>query len=210
MGINVEDGGWTAKLQGSFGGEGLPGPWPSGRHCGHLWAIQPQVISSSDDIAMCNKKWQLWSLDIENALLQADGFFRDVLLQAPIEWEPIYGDRAWKLKTPVYGLNDAPEEFHRSLEGHLSDSEASMKRVGLRCQVSTFDPCLLLIEAPRARRVRLPLTLMIFLGAANQMFCPRFGMFLGQRSGDLKLQGSSLVRVGMEVARGSDFPAPLT
>ena len=34
------------------------------------------------------KKWNLWSLDIKNAFLQAGGFTRDVFLQAPVAWEP--------------------------------------------------------------------------------------------------------------------------
>ena len=32
------------------------------------------------------RKWPLWSLDIKNAFLQADGFDRDVLLRAPCAW----------------------------------------------------------------------------------------------------------------------------
>ena len=34
------------------------------------------------------KKWKLRSLDVKNAFLQADGFTRNVCLQAPNEWEP--------------------------------------------------------------------------------------------------------------------------
>ena len=35
-----------------------------------------------------NQKWQLWSLDVKNAFLQADGFGRDVFLHAPAAWGP--------------------------------------------------------------------------------------------------------------------------
>ena len=40
----------------------------------------------------------------------------------------------------------APAAFRRSLKKYLANSAASLKRVGLRCQVSTFDPCLYLWE----------------------------------------------------------------
>ena len=33
-------------------------------------------------------KWKIWSLDIKNAFLQADGFGRVVFLQAPEAWNP--------------------------------------------------------------------------------------------------------------------------
>ena len=34
------------------------------------------------------KKWNLWSLDINNASAQADGFRREVFLREPGEWNP--------------------------------------------------------------------------------------------------------------------------
>ena len=42
-------------------------------------------------------------------------------------------------------LNDAPAAFHRSLTRYLLNSELSTKCIALRCQASTFDPCLLLV-----------------------------------------------------------------
>ena len=32
------------------------------------------------------KKWEIWSLDIKNASLLADGFGREVYARAPCEW----------------------------------------------------------------------------------------------------------------------------
>ena len=51
--------------------------------CVGLWSSHLQLISSR-----AIQEWNLWSLDIKNAFLQADGFARGVLLQIPVEWEP--------------------------------------------------------------------------------------------------------------------------
>ena len=47
------------------------------------------------------KEWPLWSLDIKNASLQADGSDRDVLLRAPCEWNSKNSRRVWKLRAPA-------------------------------------------------------------------------------------------------------------
>ena len=49
--------------------------------CANLRSSHLHVISLS-----ALKKWGIWSLDIKNAFLQADGFDRDVLLGSPSEW----------------------------------------------------------------------------------------------------------------------------
>ena len=82
---------------------------------------------------------------IESALLQADGFTGDVFHQAPAKWEPQCSDRVRKLKAPAYGLGDAPAAFLRSSKKRQVNSDASMKRVGLRRQASTSDPCFFFI-----------------------------------------------------------------
>ena len=94
-------------------------------------------------ISLCAiEKWKLWSLDIEDAFLQADGFTRVVFLQPPSEWAPLRSDRAWELKAPAYGLNDAPVVSRSSLEQHELNSDAPSEGAGLRCRVSTFGACL--------------------------------------------------------------------
>ena len=108
--------------------------------CVSLRSSHLQVISRS-----AIRKWKLWSLDLKNAFLQADGFDRDVFLHAPAEWDKPCKGRVWELKAPAYGLNDAPVAFHRYLKRYLLNSELSMGRVGLRCQASTFDPCLFFV-----------------------------------------------------------------
>ena len=137
------------------------------------WCVSLR-LSHLQVISLCAiKKWKLRSLDITNAFSQKGGVTRDVLLQGPAEWGPV-----WRLKAPAFGFNDAPAAFRRSLKKHILNSNESMKRVGPRCKVSTYVSLLLFIfwEAGTAR-ARSPLTLMIFLGAAKQMFCPRFEIF---------------------------------
>ena len=62
------------------------------------------------------RRWKLWSIDIKNAFLQADGIGRDVFMQSPPEWCPGDIRRIWKLNAPAYGLIDAPAASHRSLK----------------------------------------------------------------------------------------------
>ena len=49
-----------------------------GLRSSHLQVISPSAI----------RQRKLWSLDIKNAFLRADGFDRDVFLHAPEEWDP--------------------------------------------------------------------------------------------------------------------------
>ena len=53
------------------------------------------------------KKWEIRSLDIKNAFLQADGFQREVFLRPPVRWDPSGKHRIWKLRAPAFGLNVA-------------------------------------------------------------------------------------------------------
>ena len=101
----------------------------------HLQAISPCGI----------EKWISQNLDIKNAFLQADGFERDVFIQAPVDWGSMRSDRIWKLNAPAYGLIGALVAFHRSLKRRILNSGASMKRMDLRLQVSTLDPRLFFI-----------------------------------------------------------------
>ena len=67
--------------------------------CVSLRSPHLQVISLRDE-----KKGKLWSLDIYNAFSQADGFTRDVCLQAPLERVPLCNHGAWNLKAPATGF----------------------------------------------------------------------------------------------------------
>ena len=120
-------------------------------------------------------KWNLWSLDVKNASSQAAGFDRDVSHQAPVEWEPPRNGRIWELPIPACGPNDAPVAFRRSVKRHILNSETSMERVGIRCQVSTFDSCLFFIFRDAGSAAG-SLTTHIddILGCGNLAIFPRF------------------------------------
>ena len=133
MGFYVEYGGWReerTRIQIS-----RMALWTS-RGCVSLRSSRLQAIPPCT-----NKKWEFWNPDIKNAFSQADGFARDVFIQALVEWGPLCSDRVWKLRAPACGLTDAPVAFHRSVMRRISKSEDSMKRVGMRYQASSLDPC---------------------------------------------------------------------
>ena len=89
--------------------------------------------------------WGLWSIDIKNAFLQADGFGRVVFIQSPPEWLPADFRRIWTLNAPAYGLNDAPAAPHRSLERYLANETHSLQAAYLRAEASKFDPRLFFV-----------------------------------------------------------------
>ena len=84
-----------------------------------------------------------------------------------------------------------------------------MKRVGLRRQTSTFDPCLSFIfretgSAAGAFTINIDGT----LGCGEPDVRPKIRDFVDQRVGEVDLRGSSFVHVGMELARRGDFRPP--
>ena len=89
--------------------------------------------------------WPLWSLGGKNAFPQAGGFDRGVYLRAPREWNSKGARRVWKLRAPAYGLNDAPVAYRRSLRKYLTNFVETLSCVGLRLEVSSFDPCLFFV-----------------------------------------------------------------
>lgn len=61
-----------------------------------------------------SKGWIPGTLDVTNAFLNGDAIQREVYLNAPKE-AGLGLDEAWKLKKPVYGLNDASLAWFRNL-----------------------------------------------------------------------------------------------
>ena len=66
-----------------FRGPDLKDSFANSSGCVSLCSSQLQVISLS-----APEKWKFRRLDIKNAILQAAGLSRDVILRAPTEWEP--------------------------------------------------------------------------------------------------------------------------
>ena len=172
--------------------------------CVSLRSSHLQVISLS-----ALQKWKLWSLDIKNAFLQADGFDRAVFLRAPDEWNPGSAHRIWKLNAPAYGLNDAPVAFRRSLKRHLMNSTLSMDRVGLKCIGSSFDPCLFFVFRKTGSAVGAFTThIDDILGCGEPGVMDGIRTFLELRFGELKSQEGNFVHVGMELVQDSTFRLP--
>ena len=77
-------------------------------------ALHLQVISCS-----ALEKLELRSVDIRNALSQADAFQLEVHLQAPLGLNLMRKQRLWKLKAPAFGFGRAPAAFYKKLHGYL-------------------------------------------------------------------------------------------
>ena len=86
------------------------------------------------------KERAIWSLDIKDDFLKADGFGREVHVHAQREWISKDDRRVWRLRAPVYGLNGAPVEFRRRLRKFRASSAESLSCGGLRFEASSPDP----------------------------------------------------------------------
>ena len=107
-------------------------------------------------------------MGIKNASLQEDGFFREVSLRNPEEWDPKGTYHIWNLHVPPYGLDDAPGALRQTLQRYL------FARHGLKFKVSLFHPCLYFVfRGSGPKRAPLPRTLMMFSVVGNRTSCCR-------------------------------------
>ena len=157
------------------------------------------------------KGCEIWSLDIENAFLQADGLGRDVFLRVTLNWGPRDARRIWKLPAPAYGPDDAPMAHNTSPRKYLLNSGGSPARVGLKFRAPTFGPRLysVLRKEGGANRDIAILTDDI-LGRGEPDASPKKRAFPEYRFGALKVQDTSFVHVGAEVSQENDFSVKLT
>ena len=103
-------------------------------------------------------------------------------------------------------VHDSPVAFRRSRKKHLLNSEEYMNKVGSRCQVSNFDPCLFSVFRETGSAVG-AFTAHIddIVGCGEPDVPSKIRQFAEQRFGELKLQESSFLHVGAELAQRSDF-----
>ena len=99
--------------------------------CVSLYSAHFRVISPG-----ALAKWEIWSLDFENACLQGDSCNLDVRLRAPAQWDQSNPMRIWKLRASGYFSNDAPVAICRSLRKNLLNSDEPLAKVRLLCRVS--------------------------------------------------------------------------
>ena len=147
------------------------------------------------------KQWAIWSLDIKNARLQADGIYRAAYGRAPREWDSKDGRRVWNLRAPAYCLNAALVASHRPLRKYLSNSVESPSSAGIRSGASSFGsrPCYVSRESGGAAGA---ITTHIdgILGCGEPVLLRKTRRFLEKRS----------VYVGAERAQEKDSSAALT
>ena len=157
------------------------------------------------------KKWPLWSLEIQNAFRQADGFDREVYLRAPCESNSKDTRRVRELRAPAYGLNDALVASHSSLRQYSVNSVSSPSSVGLRFDVSSFGPRVFFIFRKSGKAVgEIATHIADMLGRGEPGLLLKARDFSGKCPGELEAQEGSSVHVGMELAQEKDFSAKLT
>ena len=144
---------------------------------------------------------------MENASLQADGFGCEVWHRAPVEWEP----SNWILRDPAYGLNDAPDASHRSLQQYLLNSVGSLGALGLELGASSREPCLHFVFGGDGGAIG-ALTTHIddILGRGEPDALPETGTFAEYRFETMKVQEKSFALVGMGLPQEDDFSVQLT
>ena len=69
-----------------------------------------------------SKHWIIKSIDIKSAFLQSNDLEREVLVKPPKEANVEHG-KIWRLKKPLYGLDDASRQFYLSVKDTLVKSE---------------------------------------------------------------------------------------
>ena len=164
--------------------------------CLSLRSPHLQVLSLS-----ALKKLKLRSLDIKNACLQADGFAEDVFPHDSPEWGPYTSCRSRKLNAPAYSRNDAPVASHCSLQRHLVKSDLSLARKRWQYAVSSFDPRPYFVFRKGGGAVSACATHnddILCCGAPGVL--ERAKNIPGTHFGELELQESSFVHVGMELS----------
>ena len=80
----------------------------------------------------------LWSLDFRNALLQADGLYREVYFQALPQWDRQGARRVWRLRAPACELNDAAAAFFGTLNVYLLRERGPRGSLLIRICISFF------------------------------------------------------------------------
>ena len=77
---------------------------------------------------ICQKKWDLKSIDIKTAFLQGETISRDVFLQPPPEAQCTEG-QVWKLRKCVYGLSDASMKWYERVKSTMTELQGKMSSV---------------------------------------------------------------------------------
>ena len=139
------------------------------------------------------------------------GFDREVNLRAACEWNSKNPRRVCKLRKAAYGLDDDPVAVHQPLRKYPVGAVDLPSSVGLRFEVSSFDPRMYLIFGKSGKAFGVITThIDDILGRGEPDLLRRARGFPEKHSGKLRAQGGSFVDVGMVLAQEKDFSATLT
>ena len=151
-------------------------------------------------------KWPLWSLDIKNAFLRADGFAREVYLRAPCGRNSKGARRKRKLRAPAYGLNDTPAASLRASGKYLVTSTESPPSVGLRCEVSPFSPRMYFFPQIGDGRGGYHHTRRRYFGAWRTRFIAGSAGLFGKKVWGITGPGVVVCTCGHGIRQGAGFP----
>ena len=157
------------------------------------------------------RKWKIWCSGSKNAFVRADGSGRDVYLRASAAWGPWDCAHIRKLRAPAYGLNDAPSVFRRPLRKYFLNTVDLLADMGLQFRVLSSDPSLFFVFRKESGAVG---AIAAYdggtLGRREPDVPSEARVFLERRSEPMGVQESSVVHVGLELPKESDFSVKST
>ena len=111
---------------------------------GHLINTARMALRGSNQVLLsiaALKGWHLRKLDVQAAFLKSDYMQRNLWLVPPRE-SGVKDDSLWKCKKAIYGLSDAPSEFHRTMSDYILKEKTWQDDLGLQIVETELDKCL--------------------------------------------------------------------
>ena len=144
-GAQLGNGGRRKGCGGSLGDEMAPGSRSGECFSGLAGARQTPPLKPSRHTTGRSETRYFRSLNIRGALLQAAGFCREVLLRAPMKRgakrHPLY----FEVARTGLSVECCASGCHKTRQRFRLRAENSLVLLGLKLQVSQFDPCLHLV-----------------------------------------------------------------
>ena len=89
--------------------------------------------------------WPVNKIDIQTAFLKSDYMERKLWLIPPAEAN-LKPNQTWRCKKAIYGLSDAPSDFHKTMENFLLKNKMWEEKHNLAFSQTVLDPCLFLVK----------------------------------------------------------------
>ena len=149
------------------------------------------------------KGWALNKMDIATAFLKSDYVKRDIWLSPPVE-AGVSNSYTWKAKKAIYGLSDAPSEFHRTLTGFFLGHEVWLQQLGVTISNTELDPCLFLAKEGEELVGIFSTHVDDILIAANPEFGDYFRAIMDKRFDRTKFEDLPFVHCGTRITKAAD------